>query len=182
MKLLDLLRERAFQKKSVTLSSGRKSEFYIDVKRVSLTADGAYWIGQELFDLIAKEYPEARGAGGLTLGADPLATAVAVTSHMKSSPLTAFLVRKEAKSHGLQKLIEGGDLLPPESPVVILEDVVTSGKSSLEAIEKVKSHGWKILGVAAVVDRQEGGAETIKNAGYRFCSLYQKSDFGIVEG
>jgi orotate phosphoribosyltransferase len=182
MNLLDLLKERAFQKKDVTLASGRKSTFYIDVKRVSLTADGAYWIGQELFELIARQFPQARGAGGLTLGADPLATAVAITSHMKSAPLMAFIVRKEAKSHGLQRLVEGGDLLPPNSPVVVLEDVVTSGKSSLEAIDKVKEHGWQVLGVAAVVDREEGGAELIKKAGYRFCSLYRKADFGIVEG
>ncbi|TVQ79861.1 MAG: orotate phosphoribosyltransferase [Bradymonadales bacterium] len=181
MNLLDLLKERAFQRKAVTLSSGRKSQFYIDVKRVSLTADGAYWLGQELFDKIQAEFPEARGAGGLTLGADPLATAVAITSHMKSSPLTAFIVRKEAKEHGLQQLIEGGDLLPSESPVVVLEDVVTSGKSSLDAVQKLEKHGWKVLGILAVVDREEGGGEKIKNAGYRFCSLYQKRDFGIVE-
>jgi len=181
MKLLELLQERAFERKNVTLASGRKSSFYIDVKRVSLTADGAYWIGQELFQLVHERFPEARGVGGLTLGADPLATAVAITSHTKSAPLTAFIVRKESKSHGLQKMIEGGALLPKGSPVVVLEDVVTSGKSSLEAAQKVQDHGWKVVGIAAIVDRQEGGAQILKDAGFCFCSLYQKKDFGIVE-
>jgi orotate phosphoribosyltransferase len=178
MSLLNLLKEKAFEKREVTLASGRKSNFYIDVKRASLEAEGAYLIGQGLFDLIQKNFPEADGVGGLTLGADPLATAVAYTSFLKKHPLPAFIVRKEAKSHGMTKMIEGGHFLKPNAKVVILEDVVTSGGSSLEAAKKVKAQGWTILGVAAVVDREEGGREALKAEDLHLVSLYKKSDFG----
>lgn len=181
MRLLELLKEKAFKKKQVTLSSGKTSNFYIDVKRVSLHPEGAYWIGQELFHLIQKHFPSAIAAGGLTLGADPLSTSVAYTSWVKGKPIYSFIVRKEAKSHGLTRLIEGADFIPLNAPVVILEDVVTTGKSSKEAIEKVRDFGWNVLGVCAVVDRQEGGEENIKKLGLPLYSLYQKKDFGILE-
>lgn len=181
MSLLHLLKEKAFQNKEVTLASGRKSNFYIDVKRVSLDPEGSVLIGEEFFDLIQKEFPEAQGVGGLTLGADPLATAVSYTSWLRKKPWQAYIVRKEVKGHGLSKMIEGADLLPPDAKVVILEDVVTSGGSSLDAIQKVRDHGWTVLGVAAVVDRQEGGRERLEKEGVKFCSLYQKEDFGIKE-
>jgi len=181
MSLLKLLKENAYQKREVTLSSGKKSNFYMDVKRVSLTAEGSYYLGQELFAALQKHYPTAVAAGGLTLGADPLATALALSSWVAKKPIQAFIIRKQSKEHGLAKLIEGSDLIPPKSPVVILEDVVTSGKSSLEAIQKAKSQGWQVLGVLAVVDREEGGKENILKEDCRFFSLYRKSDFGIVE-
>ena len=180
MRLLNLLKEKAFEQKEVTLASGKKSNFYIDVKRVSLTAEGSVLIGEEFFDLIQKEFPEAIGVGGLTLGADPLSTSVAYTSFKKGKALDAFIVRKESKGHGTGKIIEGGHMIPQGSPVVVLEDVVTSGGSSLEAVRKVKEHGWKVLGIAAVVDRQEGGRERIEGEGMKLYSLYQRSDFGNV--
>lgn len=178
MTLLNLLKEKAFERKAVTLASGRKSNFYIDVKRASLEAEGAYLIGQQLYEVIMREFPDVEGIGGLTLGADPLATAVAYTSYEKKHPLPAFIVRKEAKGHGTGKMIEGGHFLKPNSKVVILEDVVTSGGSSLEAAKKVRAHGWTILGVAAVVDREEGGREALHSDGLKLVSLYKKSDFG----
>ncbi len=181
MSLLDLLKKEAFEKKEVTLSSGRKSNFYIDVKRTSLGPEGSVLIGQGLFKLIREKFPTAVAAGGLTLGADPLATAVAYTSWLERAPLRAFIVRKQAKSHGLGLWVEGADPLPEGSPVVVLEDVVTSGKSAIEAIEKLAPTKWKILGVAAVVDRQEGGREAIQALGYPLYSLYRKEDFGILE-
>ncbi|MDB5036650.1 MAG: orotate phosphoribosyltransferase [Bacteriovoracaceae bacterium] len=177
MKLLTLLREKAYEQKEVTLASGRKSNFYIDVKRVSLTAEGSVLIGKGLFEIIKKYFPEAKAVGGLTLGADPLVTAVAYTSQLEKLPINAFIVRKEAKGHGTGKLIEGGHELPPNSPIVILEDVVTTGGSGLEAARKVKDHGWKILGIAAVVDREEGGRENIEKEGFKLYSLFRKSDF-----
>lgn len=179
--LLDLLKEHAFQKREVTLASGKKSNFYIDVKRVSLTAEGAKQIGEAFFDLIQKHFPKASAAGGLTLGADPLATAVAYCSALRQQPLNAFIIRKSTKAHGLSKTIEGTDMIAPQASVVILEDVVTSGGSSLEAVGKAKAHGWQVLGVLSVVDRQEGGREKIEAEGLEFYSLYEKSDFGILE-
>lgn len=180
-RLLELLKEKAFEQKPVTLASGRSSNFYIDVKRVSLSAEGSFLIGQSLFALIQRHFPQAIAAGGLTLGADPLATAVAYASWQGKKELNAFIVRKETKSHGLKREIEGTDLTPLKSPVVVLEDVVTTGKSSLEAIEKCKSHGWQVVGVAAVVDREEGGRENIEALGIKLHSLFRKQDFGIRE-
>lgn len=180
-RLLELLQTKAFKKKQVKLASGKESHFYIDVKRVSLMAEGAYWIGQELFDLIQKQYPEAQAAGGLTLGADPLATAVALTSWERKKPLQSFIVRKELKAHGLGKLVEGLDLIEKHSKVVILEDVVTSGGSSLECAQKLKDVGLEVIGICSVVDRDEGAKERIESEGYRLSSLYLKKDFGIVE-
>ncbi|PIR22188.1 MAG: orotate phosphoribosyltransferase [Deltaproteobacteria bacterium CG11_big_fil_rev_8_21_14_0_20_45_16] len=180
-RLLELLKERAFEKKSVKLASGKTSNFYIDVKRVSLHPEGAYLIGKELYALIQEQFAEAKACGGLTLGADPLATAVSLNSWIEKHPLFAFIVRKDAKAHGLSRMIEGADWVPKGAPVVILEDVVTTGKSSIEAIQKVREHGWIVLGVAAIVDRQEGGSETLTNEGVKLASLFTKKDFGITE-
>jgi len=181
MRLLELLKEEAFEKKEVTLSSGRKSNFYVDVKRVSLHPEGACLIGDSLFDLIQKQFSTAKAAGGLTLGADPIATSIAYSSWLKNKPMRAFIVRKQAKAHGLALWVEGAEKLPAGSPVVIVEDVVTTGKSALEAIEKVTPLDWNILGVVSVVDRQEGGQEALAAKGFRLYSLYQKKDFGIFE-
>jgi len=179
-RLLEILKEKAYEKKQVTLASGKTSDFYIDVKRVSLTAEGSVLIGKGLFEIIRKEFPTAIAAGGLTLGADPLTTAVSYTSQLEGHPLEAFIVRKEAKGHGLGKLIEGGHFLPKDAKVVILEDVVTSGGSSLEAAKKVRDFGWQVLGVAAVVDREEGGKEALAAQGLTLYSLFRKRDFATV--
>ncbi len=181
MNLLDLIKTKAYERKSVILASGKPSNFYMDVKRVSLTAEGCVLIGQGLFELVQKNFPKAQAVGGLTLGADPLVTAVAYTSQLAGRPLDAFIVRKDAKGHGTGKIIEGGHLLPPQTNVVILEDVVTTAGSSLEAIKKVVSHGWNVLGVAAVVDREEGGKENLRREGYALYSLYRRADFGNLD-
>jgi len=180
MTLLSLLKEKAYQNRKVTLASGKTSQFYIDVKRISLSAEGAVLLGRELYNLIQKLFPSAEGIGGLTLGADPLATAIAYTSQLDKHPLQSFIVRKEPKKHGLSKWIEGVDLLKPNAKVCILEDVVTTGGSSLKAVQKVKEFGWTVLGVVAVVDRQEGGKEALQKEGLSLYSLYTKSDFGIL--
>lgn len=180
-RLLQILKEKAFEQKKVTLASGRESQFYIDVKRVSLSAEGAFLLGKLLYKMMVDHFPEAVGAGGLTLGADPLATSLAIASFEESNPKEAFIVRKESKGYGLDKFIEGGLSLAPGSPVVVLEDVVTSGKSSIEACRRVSHHGWKVLGVLAVVDRQEGGLENLQKEGIPLVSLFTKSNFGIVE-
>jgi orotate phosphoribosyltransferase len=180
-RLLDILKDKAFQKKSVTLASGRQSNFYIDVKRVSLSAEGAVLIGQGIFDKIRNHFPSAKAVGGLTLGADPIVTAVAYASFLAQSPLDAFIVRKEPKGHGLNQYIEGGHALQSDSEVVIVEDVVTSGASGLEAAKRASERGWKVLGIISVVDRQEGGRQAIESCGYSFYSLHTKGDFGILD-
>jgi orotate phosphoribosyltransferase len=175
-----LLKEKAYERKKVTLASGRESDFYIDVKRVSLLAEGGLLIGKGFFELIREHFPSAQAVGGLTLGADPLATSTALISLQAGQSLDAFIVRKEVKGHGLGKMIEGGHFLPKDAHVVVVEDVVTSGGSSLEATRKVREHGWKVSGIVAVVDREEGGRENIEKEGLKLYSLFRKSDFDKV--
>src|SRR5580692_3712416 len=136
-RLLELLRTRAFAEREVVLSSGAKSSFYIDCKQVSLDAEGAALIGELFHATIETVAPQAVAVGGLTLGADPLATATSVIGFLHNKPRAAFIVRKEPKGHGTGQWIESPGL-PAGSPVVIVEDVVTTGGSTLRAIERAR--------------------------------------------
>jgi orotate phosphoribosyltransferase len=176
-RLLELLTERSFERRKVVLSSGRESDFYIDCKRTALLPEGHFLIGRLLLAAVRREAPEAVGAGGLTLGADPLASAVSLTSYLAGTPLTAFIVRKEPKGHGTGQWIEGMHALGPGAPVAILEDVVTTGASTLKAIERAHSEGLKVLGAFALVDRLEGGREAVEAAGHRLTTLFTRKDF-----
>jgi orotate phosphoribosyltransferase len=174
-RLLELLRTRSFQEREVTLSSGLKSNFYIDCKQVSLDAEGATLIG-ELFHMVIEEVaPEAVAVGGLTLGADPLATATSVISFQLGRPRAAFIVRKEPKGHGTGQWIESTSL-PAGTPVVILEDVVTTGASTLRAIERSRGAGLKVLHALGLVDRLEGGREAV-TAETPMTTLFSRRDF-----
>ncbi|MFH0810364.1 MAG: orotate phosphoribosyltransferase [Pseudomonadota bacterium] len=175
-RLLDLLAERSYQRREVTLSSGRKSDFYIDGKQTTLTAEGAWLCGRLLLDEVGR-LPEAVAAvGGLTLGADPLVTAVAAESWQVGRPLDAFIVRKEPKGHGTGAWLEGAASLPAGAGVALLEDVITTGGSVLRAAERCEARGLKVVGVVALVDRQEGGAEEVSKR-YPFRALFTKQDF-----
>ena len=183
-RLLELLRARSWRRGAVVLSSGKTSSFYIDSKQTTLHAEGAAVVGRLVFSRIQamrESGVEIRAAGGLTLGADPIAVATAVTSHAAGSPIDAFVIRKEPKEHGTAAWIEGGDALVAGSPVVILEDVVTTGASTLRAVERARAAGLVVTCVIAVVDREEGGAEAIRAAGLRFESLLQRHDFETSE-
>jgi orotate phosphoribosyltransferase len=160
------------------LTSGRMSRFYVDCKKVTLDPKGAALIGRVVFDRIRSLRPE--GVGGLTLGADPIALAVAVTSHLEGQPIPAFIIRKEPKGHGSRAWIEGN--LDEGAGVVVVEDVVTTGGSTLKAIERLKAHGCKILKVLALVDRNEGGREKIEASGYDLESLFTVDDFLSAAG
>lgn len=169
-RLMQILQAESVKRGHFVLASGRTSDYYLDCRRTTLHPEGAYLIGQQLFELFAAQGWEAGGVGGLTLGADPIATAVAVVSHLEGRPIPAFLVRKEAKSHGTGQQIEGA---PPEGTrVVVVEDVVTSGGSALKACEACKAAGLEVIGIAAVVDREEGGRENIEAAGFDVLSLF----------
>lgn len=174
-RLLELLRSRSFQQREVKLSSGRTSNFYIDTKKVSLDAEGAYLIG-ELFHMLVDELaPTAVAVGGLTLGADPLATATSIASFSAGHPRSAFIVRKEPKGHGTNEWVESAGL-PSGAPVVILEDVVTTGGSTLRAIERARLAGFSILHAIALVDRLEGGYEAVA-AQTPLTALFSRRDF-----
>jgi orotate phosphoribosyltransferase len=174
-RLLGLLKLRAFAVREVVLSSGQRSTFYIDCKQVSLDAEGACLIGQMFHDLIDEVAPTAVAVGGLTLGADPLATATSITSFLAGRPRAAFIVRKEPKGHGTGQWIESAGL-PAGSPVVILEDVITTGASTLRAIERAREAGFVVLHAIGIVDRLEGGREAI-TAQCPLTTLFTRRDF-----
>lgn len=175
-KLFDLLLKHAFRysrEGNFQLSSGKKTSYYIDCKKVSLSPEGAYLIGSEIFNRI-KDLP-VEGVGGMTLGADPIASAVSLLSYTNKKPIPAFIVRKEAKEHGSQQQIEGP--LKPGAKLVVVEDVVTTGGSTLRALDAIKKEGYSILKVIALVDRKEGGADRIVSTGVPFENLFTIEDF-----
>jgi orotate phosphoribosyltransferase len=176
-RLLDLLRELSFERRKVVLASGKESDFYVDCKRTALTAEGHVLVGRLLFDRIRQARPLVRGAGGLTLGADPLASAVAVASFLEGEPVDAFIVRKEPKGHGTGQWIEGRKTIPDGSRVAVLEDVITTGGSASKAIERCRAEGLVVAGCYALVDRQEGGREAIETLGVPVDALYTRADF-----
>jgi orotate phosphoribosyltransferase len=180
-RLFQLLKTQSFEKKRVVLSSGRESNFYIDCKKTVLTAEGHVLVGRTLFQLIRERAPEAVGVGGLTMGADPLSSAVSLTSFLGGHTLHAFYVRKEPKGHGSGQWIEGLTALGAAAKVAIVEDVVTTGASTLKAIERAKAEGLQPIGAFALVDRDEGGREAIEAVGVKVHSLFKRIDF-LPEG
>ena len=157
------------------LSSGLKSNFYIDCKQVSLDAEGAALIGELFHHMIEEVAPRAIAVGGLTLGADPLATATSIASFQAGHPRQAFLVRKEPKGHGTNQWVESTKL-PAGAEVVILEDVVTTGASTLRAIERARLAGFTVLHAIGLVDRLEGGREAVV-AETPMTTLFTRRDF-----
>ncbi|HWN67121.1 MAG TPA: orotate phosphoribosyltransferase [Haliangium sp.] len=176
-RLRDLVHERAYAERDVVLSSGRRSSFYIDCKQVSLHAEGAFLIGQLVRAVIARVAPEAEAVGGLTLGADPLATAVSVASFVAGQPLHAFIVRKEPKGHGTGQWLEGTGNLRPGMPVVVLEDVITTGASTLRAIERTRESDLRVVHVVALVDRDEEDGRAAVEASAPLTALFSRRDF-----
>ena len=174
-RLLELLRTRAFQERQVVLSSGRTSNFYIDCKQVSLDAEGAALIGELFHAVIDEVAPQAVAVGGLTLGADPLATATSVVSWQAGRPRAAFLVRKEPKGHGTNQWLEATKLAPG-ARVVVLEDVVTTGAATLKAIERARLAGLHVVHALGLVDRLEGGREAVTRE-TPLTTLFTRRDF-----
>ncbi|HEY0994020.1 MAG TPA: orotate phosphoribosyltransferase [Kofleriaceae bacterium] len=174
-RLLELLRRDAFQEREVVLSSGRTSNFYIDCKQVSLDAEGACLIGELFHQVIEQVAPDAVAVGGLTLGADPLATATSLVSFQRGRPRAAFIVRKEPKGHGTNQWLETTKLAPG-ARVVVLEDVVTTGASTLKAIERVRLAGLEVAHAIGLVDRLEGGREAVTRE-TPLTTLFTRRDF-----
>ncbi len=170
--LLDLLVTRAYREGEFTLSSGQKSPYYINCKEVTLHAQGALRTGQVLLSLLS---PRTQAVGGLTLGADPLVTAVSLLSTATERPVDALIVRKEAKGHGTAAWIEGPQL-PQGSWVAVLEDVVTTGQSALKAVERLRLAGYQVEQVLTLVDRQQGGAELYAAQGLQFTAAFSLTD------
>jgi orotate phosphoribosyltransferase len=175
-RLVELLRERSFERKRVVLASGRESDFFIDCKQTILTAEGHALVGELMFDAL-DGLPRCEAVAGVELGGCPLASAVSLVSWVRGRPLNALYVRKEVKDHGSRRLVEGDRTLRPDLPVVILEDVITTGGSTLKAVEKLRLVGAAVVGVVALVDRLEGGAEAIRAAGLPLLSICSRRDF-----
>lgn len=177
-RLLELALERgALKYGDFTLSSGKKSTYYFDGRILSLDPEGAVLIGRALLPLVRESGAEA--VGGPTLAADPVVTAVALTSQLDGKGIPAFIVRKEAKGHGTGQLIEGG--LQPGSRVAIVDDTCTTGGSLLHAIEAAEAVGCTVVKVLALLDRREGGAEELQKRGYDFTALMAASPEGKIE-
>jgi orotate phosphoribosyltransferase len=176
-RLLELLRTLSFERRKVVLASGKESDFYVDCKRTALTAEGHVLVGRCLLREVQAIQPLVRGVGGLTLGADPIASAIALTSFLEGAPVDAFIVRKEPKGHGTGQWIEGRKTIPDGSRVVVLEDVVTTGGSALKAIERCRAEHLEVVACLALVDRLEGGREAIEATGVPLRTLFTRQDF-----
>jgi len=173
-KLLTILKKDAFFRERIVLSSGKESNFYIDARLVTLTSEGAFLTASIILELIKDQKIDA--IGGPTLGADPIVGALAALSHLNHRPLNTFIVRQAPKSHGRMRHIEG----PPireDSQVILIDDVATTGKSLLEAIEKLKQDGIKVLKAIVLVDRQEGAAENLAKVGCPLVAIFNSFDF-----
>lgn len=175
-RLKEILLEKSYRKGTFTLTSGKTSDFYIDGKQTTLSAEGAYLCGKLLMELVYKSGEKIEAIGGMTLGADPLVTAASVVSFLEEKPIPAFIVRKEAKGHGTGNYIEGLSNMPEGCTVALVEDVVTTGGTLLKVIERVEAQGFKVGLVATVVERQEGGVEVLAKAGYRLESIFTREE------
>ncbi|MBV9774235.1 MAG: orotate phosphoribosyltransferase [Gemmatimonadetes bacterium] len=173
-RLLGLLLERSFRLGDFVLASGARSRYYIDCRTTTTHAEGQFLVGRLGFALLEEAGPTPDAVGGLTMGADPVAYAVAHASWIAGRPVHAFSVRKEPKAHGTGKRIEG--CFTEGSRVVVVEDVITSGGSALKACEAVRAEGGEVLAVLALVDRESGGTEAIEAAGYPVRSLFRVSE------
>ena len=170
--LLDLLVQNAYREGDFKLSSGQRSSYYIDCKQVTLSALGAVAIARLMLPLLL---PETLGIAGLTLGADPIVSAVMTVSAYEGQPLAGSIVRKEPKGHGTRAYVEG-PALPMGSRVAVLEDVVTTGNSALKAVERLQAVGYTVEQIVAIVDRQQGGAELYAAKGIQFAALFAIPD------
>lgn len=173
--LQQMIRAKALRFGDFTLASGKKAKYFLDGKQVTLDAAGARLVGEGILDLLADKLPTA--VGGMSIGADPITSSVITLAGVRGLPLLGFLVRKELKGHGTNRFIEGP--VKPGDTAVIVEDVVTTGGSSLLAIDRAQEYGLKIQEVVAIVDRLEGGAENFKARGIPFRSLFTIRDFGL---
>jgi orotate phosphoribosyltransferase len=179
-KLLSVLKAKSVFHGDFTLASGAKSTYYIDCRLTTLDPEGAWLVGQVMYSLIQAE-ASARGikidsVGGLTMGADPIALSIGMFSFFSKDPqpVRSFVVRKAPKAHGQTKLIEGN--FKPGDAVVVLDDVVTRGDSTIAAINSVVNEGGKVAFVAVLVDRQQGGREKIESMGYKVLSAFRRDD------
>jgi orotate phosphoribosyltransferase len=173
--LLELLKERSFKLGTFNLASGATSNYYIDGKMTEVFSKGAFLIGRVLYD--CTKDVEFDAFGGLEVGAVPLTAATAIHYHLNGRTLEGFWVRDKTKTHGTRKLVEGG--VKKGDRVIIIDDVITSGQSSIKAVEAVRELGCKVVLVLALVDRLQGASKAFRELGVEFRSIFTIRDFGI---
>jgi orotate phosphoribosyltransferase len=173
--LKELVRAKALKFGDFTLASGKQAKYYLDCRQITLDAQGARLIGEGMLDELSSDMPDL--VGGMAIGADPITAAILTLAGIRNVPLRGVMVRKEAKQHGTGKLVEG-PFREGES-IAIVEDVVTTGGSSLLAIERCEAVGLKVERVLAIIDRLEGGHEAFAARGYELTTLFTVGDFGI---
>ncbi|MEX0856064.1 MAG: orotate phosphoribosyltransferase [Gemmatimonadota bacterium] len=173
-RLRSLLTERSLAMGDFTLASGARSTYYIDARLTTMSAEGQFLIGLTGWESLREHFPGAGWVGGLTLGADPISYAIAHRSWLEGDAIEAFTVRKSPKEHGTGRRIEGGVL--PGARVVVIEDTLTRGGSALEAVGVLADHGAEVLGVLTLVDREAGGSDRVREAGYPVHSLFTASE------
>ena len=177
--LIDFMREKeALEFGNFTLASGKQASFYLDCRKITLDSTGVNLVAAGMLEKLGSDLPDA--IGGMAIGADPITAAVIMLSGQQDRPLKGFIVRKEAKAHGKGQAVEGP--VQPGDRVVIMEDVVTTGGSSLKAIEQAEAFGLKVERIIAIIDRLEGGSEAFLERGYQLESLLTVRDFGIEPG
>tara|TARA_B100000929_G_scaffold283256_1_gene264131 strand:- start:1700 stop:2257 length:558 start_codon:yes stop_codon:yes gene_type:complete len=165
-----LLLERSVRFGNFTLSSGGSSTYYIDARRTTMSAEGQVLVGRVGYEMVSQSGLEPTHLGGLTMGADPISYAIAHRSHLEGHPLDGFSVRKEAKHHGTGNRIEGG--LDTSSRCLVIEDTLTTGKSTLSAVEALREHGVTVVGVLALVDRSDNAEELFLEIGLPLLSFF----------
>jgi orotate phosphoribosyltransferase len=175
-RLRERIRQHSWKEGDFVLASGARSSYYVDLRRTSLTSEGGVLIGELLLERIRAAYPTAVAAGGLTLGADPLTTSVAIAAWHAGIPWSSFLVRKEAKGHGAGRQVEFGGDLEEGAAVVVLDDTITTGGSTLQAVDALQREGYRVIGAACIVDRGEGGRERLLERGLQLETLYEVAD------
>ena len=173
-RLARLLVEKSYREGDFVLASGRRSDYYFDCRVTALHAEGSWLIGT-LFNHMLGEM-DIKGVGGMTMGADPLVAATTVISHEQGRPLHGLLVRKEAKGHGTGQFVEGLGNFTTGDRVAMLEDVVTTGGSLLKACDRIRDAGLSIVAVCAILDREEGGREKLREAGYDLLALFTRAE------
>lgn len=174
-RLMELTRQHALQFGEFRLASGRVASYYLDCRKLTLTAEGAVQVAAGMLSKLEGRWPDA--VGGMAIGADPITAAIITLAGLRGQSLKGFIVRKEAKQHGTGRDVEGP--IAPGEHVVVVEDVVTTGGSSLAAIEKLRAFGVKVDGVLAIIDRRGGGKEAFAAVGVPFESLLDIGDFGL---
>ena len=175
-KLFELLNKEALKRGKFVLSSGKESNYYLDGRVITLAPEGAYLVASIILDMVKDETLDA--IGGPTLGADPIAGALAALSYINEQPIKTFIVRKQAKEHGTQRQVEGPQL-KKGGRVILIDDVATSGKAILEAKQALDKIGVIADKAIVIVDRGEGAAENLAKAGLKLESIFKIADFGL---